>query len=327
MSIKTLAYINKHQITMKTSVLLAFGKHSSRESPANKKFFRRAIVPFLEEHVERRGKKATIVHENAVYDAFDDEIAEKVTKKKLKAQEEPTEENVRSFREFLSSLERTFDEMYKTMIKYYEFANTGREEPPLDSSEFFETLGGLPYDQSWGFEDYVLKVNRTSPYSIVNICEKPNVEAALTSWHVRTIKSGARPSRFADHLVDTVRFEVMQMHARDAALVAQMEEIAKTDPESVIVVPRGLMHKPMIQLIDKEKFDFTVHYKGMLIKSIQEYHFLSTCKKYYAKEIDDEGLRKVSERTARIVSAPMLLRAIVTVVAKRIKEHMKTNDA
>ena len=160
---------------MKTKVLLVFGMHGSDRRgysiPPDKPFFRKSVVPFLEEHVEKGGKKATIIRELSVGSKVSDLICGKGEKRlrslavvRFMAKTAGHRESVEGY-EMMLSLIRTACGMYEAgAAEGYQMLDKGTDVPDI---------------AHWGFEEYMLRINKRSPGAIRSVCERLDAEAVV----------------------------------------------------------------------------------------------------------------------------------------------------
>jgi len=252
---------------MRTKVLFAFGTHGDKchggSTPMDKPFFKRSVVPFLEEHVGKGGKKATIIYESTfatsikkifdrVYGGYE-EFWRGLAALRYMTKVEGNGECAGDY-ETLLSLIRDLCEAHEVEVaNQYQMFDKGTDAPSLIH---------------WGFEEYMLQINKRSPGSIRSICEGQDAEAVLAViaemyGFGALLKSVANEPHigFAGAFVEKVKTGAEATRRRDMVVIKQMEEIAAGDPDGVIVVPRGWGHKVMVKLIDNGRFEVTVKEK------------------------------------------------------------------
>ncbi len=236
---------------MRTKLLLAFGLHGNEfgimRLPPQKRFFRDAVVPFLEKHVGRGKRDAVVIHELGSTKEWEDSF----------------EENEKREAAGLSGdnkgmwLEIIRGELYEREVRY-----RGILEKSLDIGRAPDAATDGIRMEDWGFLDHIAESNRRQNGRITNLFEPPSAEAACERWRTGFIqdmlldnprrKDG--PELALEFLKSKINFYVK----RDNAVAASAERLALESPERAIVIPRGLAHAGMTALFDSAKFDITL---------------------------------------------------------------------
>lgn len=221
----------------RTALALAFGEHPGQshglEFDADRKFFRAAILPFLEEHVIRRGKRALIIHEFNV--GFD-----------LNGLERGNEEHEKILGELVRKTEENANARLSATI------NSGM---PLSPDQgWFE----------WGYGERIAEINRSIPGAIRNIVEPLQPGTVWRMWEQTLV---CERSRITGSLAESVDIEMELIRRsidicleRSRRVVALVKEARESHPEMAIVVPRGFAHRGMADDFDYSEFEMTVSY-------------------------------------------------------------------
>lgn len=225
----------------RTPLLLAFGEHPAEcggiRYGADKRFFKSAVVPFLEEHVERRGEKAAIIYEFNM--GFDLQGYDRLNPAHIQA--------------------------VQTMV-----AQTGKGmgdsvSPSLDAGS---EIGANAYWFDWGFLDKVMAINSITPGRVRNIVEPLAADTAWTMWDQSLAADAMRNAGSFEERVE-IEKEVIKYSARTCAgrsrrVADLVRRIRGQEPQMAIVIPRGYAHSGMVAFFGQEEFDITCvsHMRG-----------------------------------------------------------------
>ncbi|MFH0884320.1 MAG: hypothetical protein V1861_01260 [Candidatus Micrarchaeota archaeon] len=225
----------------RTPLLLAFGEHPAEcggvRYGADKKFFQSAVVPFLEEHVERRGGKAAIIFEFNV--GFN-----------LLGFDRDNPAHARAVQKMVA--EHEMDMVGKVTPKL----NGGMEIGP--AAEWFD----------WGYLDKVIAINAMKPNSVLSIVEPLGADTAWSMWDQETVMATLRN---ADSFMEKVKIEkeIIRYSARTcigrSRRVADLaQRIRREDPAIALIIPRGYAHSGMASFFSPADFDVTLlsHMRG-----------------------------------------------------------------
>lgn len=262
----------------KTPLLLAFGMHGIHGSagdksiPCNKRFFRRAVVPFLKEHVIRGRRKAVVIKENGPAPLPKGTITKQNVTELLKAIDE-----------------RSFDEKKLRALLTSDYA--------LANEEYARTFNiGLANRVflRHGFEDVALRINRASPNQIIFTTEPQTPYVHYLSWKKEALLYLL--AHFANESVLLLATEILKVelelsYSRDSLLDQLVVKLAKEDPSRAIIITRGQGHIAMQRFFDKERFDITVKEDDYTLG-----FNIEAAIKYYAGQLSNQEL----ERLARL---------------------------
>jgi len=262
----------------KTKVLLAFGSHRGTYDTfpvrGNRRFFRQAVVPFIEENVEKEGARAAIIHDCVCHNWLRpplDDIKVEIIKKNLKHEE------IDSAR-------------IEGVIKEYE-----RQIPILEEQS--RKLLGLMNEETrgmtaWGFETAVRRINRRNPNQIIHFIEPQEIASVsldLEEDVQRTISMLTDDYETAiDCIVKFIKALAMETIYRDKGVVALADKLMTEDPEMVIIIPRGWAHKGMATLFDRKKYDITIAEEQN--KNVP--FAIEAALRYYNLDFDERNLRR-----------------------------------
>lgn len=225
----------------RTPLLLAFGEHPAEcggiRYGADRKFFRSAIVPYLEEHVLKRGQRAAVIFEYNV--GFD-----------LAGYVRNNPEHEKAVEEIVTR--------YWGIAANELLPSLNRGVWPIKPTDWFD----------WGYLDRVISINAGRPNSVICALEPLG---ANTAWDMyeQSGKSGAL--RFAGTFLEKVEveMEILRYSARicveRSRRVARLAQaIRRQDPDAAIIIPRGYAHSGMTAFTSQEEFDITfmAHMRG-----------------------------------------------------------------
>jgi hypothetical protein len=221
----------------RTALALAFGEHPGQSYgvrfDADRKFFRAAILPFLEEHVIRLGKKALVIHEfNVGYD--------------------------------LSGLQRDnkeHEEIIRALLRQTEEKANNALGATLNA--------GIPLapDQGWfdwGYAERIAEINRSIPGAITNIVEPLRPSTVWLMWEQTLACERSRGARSFEESVE-IEMEAISGSidiclGRSRRVAALVKEARESRPDMAIIVPRGFAHRGMADEFDYSEFEMTVSY-------------------------------------------------------------------
>ncbi|MEK6982385.1 MAG: hypothetical protein AABX38_05625 [Candidatus Micrarchaeota archaeon] len=270
----------------KVPVLFAFGDHGNLSlRSADRKFFRCAVVPFLEEMVSA-GRKVVVINEaffgqrsdyvNPLREEFGQKKVDLLDKTVL--DEEPAAlEIIQAAKEsrFTANflLDQTinlgvplsgrlnFVDLQRAFLKSIKKGMFG----DFDSSMFKEHLQfHLKELRSylWGFENDIVRLNSPNSSSIRTVYESFDRFAFFELWdfdriqeQIHLLPSGSSvPIELLAELAITF---VEANYIRDLAVKKLIEDLSEKDPRVAIVVPRGDAHREMVCLFDHSRFDIS----------------------------------------------------------------------
>lgn len=285
-------------MTQKTKVLLVFAPHGRVERKwfrfkrvgCDSDFFRSKITLFLEEHVVRGKKRAVLIHENSLgYDNF-----------KFFRIEEYLADRVR----LLKNLQIVLTEI-----------NTELED------EFRRTVwkgvSGYPKYWDWGFEDFVLRINKQEHGRIRILYEPQTAEAYLLSFEEKQSFLRLRSSPdLLQAYVDCLKMIGLHTLLRDRTMISLVDKLSAEDPDQVIIIPRGLMHHPMVALFDKDRYDLTYEVPQLSSEYVERFQLDEAYSAKHAKlfykvatgELPEEALKEHAESLLSFVQSSPLLR-------------------
>jgi hypothetical protein len=240
----------------RTKALLAFGAHGSQFTPGERKFFRNAVVPFIE-GIAKEGGKAALIYEgvlpgNITSLPLGPQLSE--IKNALDFLQKNRNDIVAKIKDSISCAETTIRcTLEKTVDKGFFLSDF---EP--QSQERIQLNGIFPVE--WGFEDDVKKINQDRPGTVRFLHEPQDAEALYLGMIydlLERIISTRGNDDALQFMVQYVRSGLEQMLLRDRAVVSLAEKLANEDLERSIVIPRGYFHESMVILFNSDLFDVT----------------------------------------------------------------------
>jgi hypothetical protein len=225
----------------RTPLLLAFGEHPAEcggiRYGADKRFFKSAVVPFLEEHVERRGVKAAIIFEFNM--GFDLQGYDRLNPAHAKAVHDLVAQTGKDMGDAVS--------------------------PSLDAGA---EIGANAYWFDWGFLDKVIAINSNKPGRVQNIVEPLGADTAWNMWDQALVSDAMRKAGTFEERVE-IEKEVIKYSARTCIQRSRrVAELARSmrgqEPQMAIIIPRGYAHSGMVAFFGQDKFDITCvsHMRG-----------------------------------------------------------------
>jgi hypothetical protein len=203
-------------------ILLAFGTHGRGDRPPDRRFFRSAVVPFIEEAL-REGRKVAVIHELCLYDRIG--FLEEDVQRLLSGR--GAEGAGEWLREDLAMVQAEANHALR---------NT------LDLG-----IAGAPV-ADWGFNDAIMEVNAARPGSVLSIIEPQTVESLFAHWRMRSFLSSLGPQG-VDCMAGFIRTMAEDCIRRDLGVLRLAERSALINGEAAIVIPRGSAHRGMAGLI------------------------------------------------------------------------------
>lgn len=237
-------------------MLLAFGAHGSQFMPGEKKFFRGAVVPFIE-GITKSGGKAALIYEGV--------LPMDITNLSLN----PPLSEIKNTLDFLQKMRTAIMAKIKRSVSCAETTIRCTLENTVDRGLFVSDFGPQSPERrqlngifpvEWGFEDGVTKINQGRP-GIVRFLHEPQDAEALYLGMIygllERIISTRGEKDALQFMVQYVRSGLEQMLLRDRAVVSLAEKLAGEDPERSIVIPRGYFHESMAILFNQAMFDLS----------------------------------------------------------------------
>jgi hypothetical protein len=225
----------------RTPLLLAFGEHPAEcggiRYGADKRFFKSAIVPFLEEHVEKRGVKAAIILEFNM--GFDLQGYDRLNPAHAKAVHDLVAQTGKGMEDAVS--------------------------PGLDAGN---GIGANAYWFDWGFLDKVIAINSGIPGRVHSIVEPLMSDIVWNMWDQTLVSYAMRKAGTFEERVE-IEKEVIKYSARTCIQRSRrVAELAKRmraeEPQGAVIIPRGYAHSGMAAFFSQEEFDITCvsHMRG-----------------------------------------------------------------
>src|SRR5512143_489064 len=203
-------------------ILLAFGTHGSGRDRPDGRFFRNAVMPFIERAVSN-GRRVAVIHEFSVYGGV------------------RADEGERSMLAHCGTLEGAAGHLRDFLSDMQERANMGLR-CTLDVG-----LHGEPIDD-WGYNDRIRSINARRPGSILNIVEPQSLESLVAYWKISEFGKGIGPEGVGT-MMGFIRTMAEDCIRRDRGVLGMVERTAALDPDAAIVVPRGSGHRGMVALL------------------------------------------------------------------------------
>lgn len=227
-------------MSQKTKVLLAFGRHGSdlnRSSERDKRFFRRSIVPFLQEHVIGGKRPVTIIYDTVITPSMGKPYVRSLLSGKLTSQKR---------RIAMRELSRMLAE----------FSPNGA---PIELVNAY-----LIETENFGFEKFISRMDPDSLARIRAVME-PQIARAiylslLSRRHIKRAEkmdSQGKLDQLILEVMKHIQFSAKSIVLRDRAVLQLVEYEAAEDPKRVFVIARGLAHHGMSLLFDETRFDIT----------------------------------------------------------------------
>ncbi len=217
--------------------MLAFGEHPGQSHgvrfDADRKFFGAAILPFLDEQVIRRRKRAVVIHEfNVGYNL-----------------------------EGLRKGDEEHEGIIRALLRQTEENANGKLAATLDA--------GIPPgpDQGWfdwGYAERIAEINRNIPGAIRNIVEPLRPSTVWLMWEQSMLhETLGAPGSFPEAVemeAEAIRGSISICLERSRRVVSLIKEMRAADPRLAFVVPRGFAHRGMAGDFDYSEFEMTVSY-------------------------------------------------------------------
>lgn len=233
----------------RTKILLAFGMHGggrTEKTPPDRKFFRQAVAPFLEQEVAAGRRVVVIQEQNLAYDLVEGDGELTGVFRPMLLLKRLAE---------LTGRPPPPDSIYDTLVQ-----GLDKRERELNE-KYARTLDqgkGLDGFNALGYEEVAVELNRRSPGSVSFVCElqtRDTFWATINAWFAETMP---RSDDLTEILIDIIRTTTDRAYVRDGALIEQVFRFHYSDDERTIVLPRGALHVEMRRFFDPGIFDVHV---------------------------------------------------------------------
>ncbi len=228
----------------KTKLVLAFGAHGltnkdgKRESGPTQWFFKKAILPEISKTFFKKGK-ATVILEALFWDDAG----------------RPGTEDLEAYRRGdlarvegkLKDGERRLNEINQVI--------TNALSARLDTGK---TKGDV---NDWGFEKWIVRLNRLRPKTITTLPESPVVEAMWQRDLANLLREklrNATPSESIDLMMERINAHSKAHHLRDRAVFELAQKLREENPSRMIIIPRGEGHRGMQVLFPESEYEARV---------------------------------------------------------------------
>jgi hypothetical protein len=174
----------------------------------------------------------------------------------------------------------------------------------------------LPLDDLDGFGiiNDILALNRIRAGSVMNYHEPQDAEATLDSivsdfwWEQARMASilfymdggGIAAEAIAAAVRKSIRLNIRSIIKRDALVEKLADGLTSMEPNTTLVIPRGLMHQHMVRLYNPDIFDIETHctafpenaFNILTAKALEE---------HYSGTLSDARLTEIAAETTRIL--------------------------
>jgi hypothetical protein len=218
----------------KTPLLLAFGEHPVPSNPVNepgdRQFFRSQVLPFIDRHVIKEKRPATIIHEYNPY--FD-----------------------------LGSIDRRDDEQMEHMRKRVAEVERDLNNAMAQSLDRGVMISQNPGWFDWGHMDAVLGINAKNQGRISNIIEPLASDTAWMLWDQAALSDRIEQAQSMNKLLNLQKDYLLNSITIALGRSRRVADLVKTlrekDSERAIIICRGWAHKGMVNLFNKSDFDMS----------------------------------------------------------------------
>ena len=271
----------------KTKLLLAFGAHGDLKIEGDSKFFRKAVIPFLEEHVERGKRKAAIICEGT--------MPEEIPRDK--AGPEPVRTVAALYwlmRDREGFLERATEWVAERDKKANSFFMDVADKGLLESG-----TQGWPNSDFWGFEEYAMGLNRKEPGTVRFLMEPPNIEAIYMDAFRKTISRLLRlTGENLEFVAESMRYSMRSAMLCDKEVLGLTDQLAQEDPDIAIIIPRSRSHMAMEAFFSRDRYDVFVR-----TGSLGEWSFESDALvRFYAGDLGERELMLYAKLEQELLS-------------------------
>ncbi len=243
----------------KTKVLLALGVHPCPGERRGKsdRFIRRVVNGFLAKHVLEEGRNATVIHE-ATYALFDPYMPLHC--------ELPEIRHISTIPldDLLAAIDRVATRVMREKTTEIQ-ARTSKLNALYDST----VNAGIRPEKPLGWEAMeqpVQEMNLRRAGAVKMVSEPGSFEISLAMFKCEVIKQFLyyHPNLTADEVLRIAKLlvESSDLVHRDLSVISFADQIHQKDPESVIIIPRGVGHVSMVTFFDLNRSDITVKQHG-----------------------------------------------------------------
>ena len=242
----------------RTKVFIVLGEHGGHGSPANTRFFRRAVCSFLDE-ILQDGKKATMIYETALYNyPFGCMPGKSLNASRIQGYlDEAEPKNMKRWRLFkprFSGLESRANENLNAIV--------GKGNP-------LSLFDGL------GFEDMVLAMNRRNIWQVNVVIDPQNVDAMYATWALKQIEGLVSTARISmarlcssettELIKKCLSAEAEFLVLHDRQVFSLVERLRAQNPEMPVIIVRGSAHAGISRLFDPKEYDVRIEQDGRII--------------------------------------------------------------
>ena len=214
--------------------MLAFGEHPGQHGdkvyPAHRKFFKAALLPFLED-ARQRGQRVLVIHEMSV-------------DYRTKGLDGVNKADVESLEAGLQIAENNMNGLLSESLDVGQMLNVARD--------WFD----------WGYLDVIVDLNQAAPGTIRNIVEPFGANTlGHIDEHTELFRRSQNPMPFRERLrleAELIRASIKISLSRSLRVVKLIKRLRSENPDLAVAVPRGYAHHGMSEHFDYSEFEMTV---------------------------------------------------------------------
>jgi len=236
---------------------LAFGTHGNAELEGDKRFFRNAIIPFLDEHVKKGKGKAAVIYEGFQPTRIEEDES-KPEKERVKDNLAFLRRKKKTVMEYLGLISAGFEETASAILR--NIANKGTPPGSYIPKDMEQEIIGMLYSSFLGFEEYAMALNRLEPGTVSFFSEPQNAQAIYAETYGKLLHRslGLEPKN-PGIATKCMALAIEHMMLRDREVKDLAGRLAKESPEIAIIIPRGRAHAPMEMMFKQDRYDISLH--------------------------------------------------------------------
>ena len=241
----------------RTTLLLAFGTHGNAELEGDKRFFRNAIIPFLDEHVKKGKGKAAVIYEGFQPTRIEEDES-RPEKERVKDNLAFLRRKKKTVMDYLGLMSAGFEETASAILR--NIANKGTPPGSYIPKDMEQEITSMLYSSFLGFEEYAMALNRLEPGTVSFFSEPQNAQAIYAETYGKLLqRSLSLEPKNSGIAAKCMALDIEHMMLRDREVKNLAERLAKESPDIAIIIPRGRAHAPMEMLFDKNKYGISLH--------------------------------------------------------------------
>jgi len=280
----------------RTKLLLAFGTHGNAELEGDKRFFRNAIIPFLDEHVKNGKGKAAVIYEGFQPTRIEED-GSRPEKERVKDNLAFLRRKKKTVMDYLGLISAGFEETASAILR--NIANKGTPPGSYIPKDMEQEITSMLYSSFLGFEEYAMALNRLEPGTVSFFSEPQNAQAIYAETYGKLLhRSLSLEPKNPGIATKCMALDIEHMMLRDREVKILADRLAAEDPDIAIIIPRSRNHMAMEALFERDRYDIS-----LLMGSLGEWSFESDAMVgFYAGELSERELMLYAKLEQELLS-------------------------